>query len=104
VWGIGHLAVRITDPDPDGVRAVVRESSVVGIGAGAHESGGYAAIGYHADRRMQIRNDTNLWIGWKGHSLFRTRVGAVPPWWEGVPDEGAEPRDWDTQTETREPK
>lgn len=67
---------------------------MLGIGVGRHESGGYAALGYHSDRRMTIKNNTNLWIGWVGDSLFRTRVGALPPWWEGVEDEGASPTDW----------
>lgn len=94
IWGFGHLAVRVTDPDPSGVRGVVRESSMVGLGVGVHESGGYAAVGYHSDRRMLIQNNTNLWIGWVGNTLFRTRVGAVPPWMTGVPDEGSGPEDW----------
>lgn len=94
IFGFGHLAVKVSDADEHGVRAVVRQSTVVGVGAGAHESGGYAVIGYHADRQMRIRNDTNFWVGWQGTSPFRARVGAVPPWWEGVEDEGAEPREW----------
>ncbi|MEL6796119.1 MAG: hypothetical protein AAFO89_04770 [Planctomycetota bacterium] len=96
VLGIGHLAVKVTEPDDHGVRAIVRESSSIGLNAGVHESGGYAGVGYHADRRMRIRDDTNLWIGWVGNSLFRTWVGAMPPWWNGVPDGGAAPSDWDT--------
>lgn len=99
IWGFGHLAVKVSECDKDGVRAVVRESSLVGVGMGVHESGGYAAIGYHADRRMHIQNDTNFWIGWMGHSLFRTRVGAVPPWWDSVPDVGANPKSWEHDAE-----
>ena len=103
VWGLGHLAVKVTDPDKDGVRDVVRESTVVGLGGGAHESGGYAVLGYHSDRRMIIRNDTNFWIGWTGHSLFRARVGAVPPYWDEVDDEGAKPSDWESEGEGGKP-
>ncbi len=86
LWGVGHLAVKVSETDGYGVRAVVRQSTVLGAGAGVHESGGWAALGAHRDRRMRIGDDTSVWIGWAGSSPFRARVGAVPPWWERPPD------------------
>jgi hypothetical protein len=80
VWGVGHLAMKVTPPK-EGHQAVVRGTDLLGISAGQADEGPYLSFGWDRRRRVEIL-DSNTVVGleWPNSDFFNVRIGSpLPP-------------------------
>jgi hypothetical protein len=79
VWGVGHMAMKVSPPG-EGLRAVVRGTSALGLSAGRLDAERYVTLGWSAHRRLEIvDDDTSLRLECPEGSWFRMRVGSAWP-------------------------
>jgi hypothetical protein len=86
LWGVGHLAMKVAPP-ADGVRAVVRGTSTLGLAMGRFDDEYHFSLGWTAQRRLDMLDENAaIRLEWASTSLFAVRVGSS---WPAVPDVNA---------------
>ena len=56
IWGIGHLATKVTAPE-DGKQAVIRKATLVGIGLGVEDGAIGTSVGWDQRERIAIYDE-----------------------------------------------
>ncbi len=79
LWGFGHVRMRV-QPPAEGVQAVVKGYSVVGVKVGGSQEDYGVSVGYDS-RRLIVISDTNAAFGleWPTASFFSVRIGTNIP-------------------------
>jgi hypothetical protein len=79
LWGFGHMRMRV-QPPAEGVQAVVKGSSIVGVKVGGGEDDYGVSLGYDSQRVILI-SQSNVAFGleWPDASFFNVRIGTNPP-------------------------
>ncbi len=88
IWGVGHMAMKVS-PANEGVRAVIRGTSAVGLAIGSFDAQQYVSVGWVSLQRVDVIDEsTAVRLEWPAGSPFNMRVGSS---WQMVPDAAAKP-------------
>lgn len=81
IWGIGHLATKVSEPD-NGKQAVIRKATLAGIALGIEEESLGMSVGWNQRERIVIY-DENTSISIQkpdsDNSSFLFKFGSEPP-------------------------
>ncbi len=79
IWGIGHMAMRVSAPN-EGVKALGVRTDSLGILIGSADKELQFGAGWNARQRIEIVDEnTALCISWPNGSLYNARVGSRFP-------------------------
>ena len=79
VWGVGHIAMKVTPPK-DGHQAAVRGTDLLGVSAGQADEGLYLSLGWDHRRHVEILDpNTAVGLEWPSGDFFNVRVGSTLP-------------------------
>lgn len=80
VWGFGHLSMKASPPN-EGVQAVVRATSILGLSVGRTGDRTYLTLGYDSEQQTDIvAESTAVRLEWPAGDLFNLRAGSA---WAG---------------------
>ena len=79
VWGFGHLRMKMAPPD-EGLQAVVRGTTVVGLSLGRDRDRTYLTLGYDSEQQTDIVDqNAAVRLEWPAGDLFAIRAGSSWP-------------------------
>ena len=79
VWGVGHMAMRVTAPT-EGRCGIVRGLSSLGLVLGVSREEQYLSLGWQSRHQVDVlASDSAFRLEWPRSSLWSLRVGASPP-------------------------
>lgn len=79
VWGFGHMAMKVSPPN-EGVQAVVRATSLLGLSLGRTGDRTYLTLGYDTEQQTEIvAESTSVRVEWPAGDLFNLRAGSTWP-------------------------
>ncbi len=83
VWGIGHMAMKVSSAN-EGVRAVVHGISAVGLAVGSFDAQHYLSVGWTTQQQVEVIDENAaVRLEWPDSSPFNVRVGSS---WPAAPD------------------
>jgi hypothetical protein len=79
VWGLGHMSMKMSPPN-EGLQAVVRATSILGLSLGRTRDRTYLTFGYDSEQQTDIVTEsTSVRLEWPDSDLFNLRVGSNWP-------------------------
>ena len=79
VWGLGHMSMKMSPPN-EGLQAVVRATSVLGLSMGRTRDRTYLMLGYDSEQQTDIvAENTSVRLEWPASDLFNLQVGSNWP-------------------------
>jgi len=79
VWGLGHVAMKIGQPN-EGLKAVGYRTDSVGLAVGKAQEGYQLGIGWSSYQRLEVADqDAQMCLAWPAASFYTARVGTKFP-------------------------
>ena len=78
LWGFGHMKMKVAPPD-EGVQAVVKGTSSLGLDIGAGQDDYRIAAGWYSRRQIIVSSNAAVRFEWPNGDFFKVRVGTLPP-------------------------
>ena len=79
VWGLGHMRMKMSPPN-EGLQAVVRATSILGLSMGRTRDRTYLTLGYDSEQQTDIvAEGTSVRLEWPVSDLFNLRAGSNWP-------------------------
>lgn len=79
IWGIGHMSLKASVPN-EGLKAIVRETTLSGISIGVADPGEHLTIGWENRQSVEIIDeDTAIRLEWPHGDLLNLRFGSEWP-------------------------
>jgi hypothetical protein len=76
VWGLGHMTMKVNPPN-EGLQAVVRATSLLGLSLGRTSGRTYLTLGYDTEQQTDIvAESTAVRLEWPSGDLFNLRAGS----------------------------
>ncbi|MBW1797720.1 MAG: hypothetical protein JRJ21_04800 [Deltaproteobacteria bacterium] len=79
VWGIGHMKMKISQPE-ESLRAVLKGREVLGVGISLGQEDYGLIAGWHRRSQLDVVDENaSIRLEWPSGDIFNVRIGSIPP-------------------------